>query len=65
MKWKVNLNMIGSIKCIGRRSIEVSKMEDKFLISLFWKENKIAELVLERKEANKLLNLLAKYLENA
>lgn len=47
------------IKCVGRRSIEITKNGDYTLLTIYWKGNgRIAGLEFEKKEVFKLIGEL-------
>jgi len=51
--------MASAIKCIGRRTIVVEKIENKIGLAIYWKGNRrLATLQLEKDEAVKLVGEL-------
>ena len=46
------------IKCIGRRRIEIKKIDDKISLVIYWKDRTLATLQFEKDEALKLIGEL-------
>jgi len=46
------------VKCIGRRTVEVKKIDDKISLTIHWKDRPLATLQFEKEEALKLVGEL-------